>query len=324
MSIRRVFMEIKVLKLFFVFAGVSTTVVLFIYYFTSDVTNLPLSPSVNYSTYPNSDQTLVRIPSLQRKQHQQHQYGPSYPRSAVIPEKYNEGELRNRLIRDKIKILTSNGADSSGRINKHNAAAANHDQFIQIAQMQTKNVHIFYSFPIHWTQTEGDSVNETNPLPHAHSSSSVLPKKPPIVFYPQLGLYQPEMKVLQKHFTDIKNLGIDVLIVKWSPLLPEYQWRFLLDMVGKGGLQVAIEIDVYPDRTPTTILNNLNYLYKEFWFHETFYKVYVQSKKAMMPVIYIRDANLISDSEWRKLLAFNGPISVRRSLYNAVFIGHIR
>lgn len=322
MNIRRVFMEIKVLKLFFVFAGVSTTVVLTIYYFTSDVTNLTLSPSVNYSTYPNSEQSLVRIPSIQRPQQQQHQYGPSYPRSAVIPEKYNEGELRNRLIRDKIKILTSNGAGATGRINKHDAAAANHDQFIQIAQMQTKNIHIFYSFPMHWTKMDSNSVNGTSLSPQTESSS--LSKKPPIVFYPQLGLYQPEMKILQKHFADIKNLGIDVLIVKWSPLMPQYQWRFLLDMVGKGGLQVAIEIDAYPDRTPTSILNNLNYFYKEFWFHEAFYKVYVQSKKIMLPMVYIRDAHLISDNEWRKVLAFNGPISVRRSLYNAIFIGHIR
>lgn len=321
--------ENRLFKLFLLIAVVSTVIVLTIYYITNNV--------MYNSSFPR-DQSIRWISLQQQKQQQQkqqlkqHQFRPlSNQQAVVVPEKYNEGELRNRLIREKIKILTGNSGGAVPAANTNNGDKS-YQQNNRSARMYTKNVQIFYSFPVQWyggQQSNGVDATQAAETALRNATDVLAPTSmaagmPQIVFYPLLGLYQPEIQIIEKHLRDIQSLGTNVLIVTWSPRMPQYQLRFLMDAAGKHGMQVALEIDAYVERTPASLLNDLSYLHREFWFHQSFYKVYVQPKKRMMPIVYIRDADTIIDTEWWKLLSFNGPISVRRSLYDAVFIGHIR
>lgn len=315
----RLFWEIRLFKLFFIVAIGSTVVVLTIYYITNNV--------LSYSGYPKVEQSIrwISLQEQQQPEQQSQSRSMAKQRSAIIPEKYNEGELRHRMIRDKIKILTNiGGAGGVAGIDTPDQ----HSNINQVARLYTKNVHIFYSFPVHWygQPQDVDHPNHTSSVRDLDGSqlSPHIGRKPRIIFYPKVGLYQPEIQVIEKHLRDIQNLGTNVLIVTWSPQMPQYQLRFLLDAVGKHGLQVALEIDAYANRTPASILNDMNFLYREYWFHDAFYKVMALSRKRMMPIVYIRDADAIADQEWWNLLSYSGPISIRRSLYNAIFIGHIR
>lgn len=299
MNFYKVLREIKVFRLLLVIGGVSTTVIMTIYYFTNNVAHYALS-SNNNSKYPKAEPLGDAVV---------HQRIESLPRTAgIAPEKYNEGELKNRLMRDKIKSLTGNGIN-----NKHKVLLYQ-ELYPKYAKLRTKNIHIFYSFPVRWFKNGLNDGNATRlPL-----------QKPAIMFYPQLGLYQSDLDDIQNHIREIKNLGIDVIIVSWSPAVPQHQIHFLLNIISKHGLQMAIQIENYTERNVFSLFNNIAYIYKQFWFHDGLYKLFVQSKKKPMPMIYIQEADSIPDQEWMKLLTSNGVISLRRSLHDAVIIGDIR
>lgn len=92
-------------RLLFVIGGVSTTIIMTIYYFTNNVAHYALSS--NNSMYPKADRTGAS---------EQRAVEPFRKNAGNAPEKYNEGEVKNRLMRDKIKILTSNGVNDKHKV----------------------------------------------------------------------------------------------------------------------------------------------------------------------------------------------------------------
>ena len=311
---RKIWLEVNVLKLLVIFSGASTAIVSIIYLFTSDGSALNVfSQQMRYihtSTSIRIDETKP-LTSTQTKKPPL----PEMPRQrvSVVLEKYNEGELKNRLIREKIKMLTSNNH-------------ANHDSQMEIirSNISTKNVHIFYALPVDWLATKSN-VSESDLFSNArfeHAFASRI--QPKIMFYPLMGLYKSNEKIVSHHLQAIKRLGINVVIVTWSPSFQKYLLNFLLEMLQRHSLQVAIEIDDYANRSPYTIFNDLEYFFRTIWLHTAFYKVNVHTKNKQMPLFYVRNAEALSDSEWCKLLSPNGPISIRDSIKDSIFIGHIR
>lgn len=239
------------------------------------------------------------------------------PITNVLLEKYNDFEVKSRLLREKIKMLQSNSVERSPNINSESSVALNRS---------TKNIHIFYSAPVQWYKPYNTSiVKDTSATIEINELNSV--------FYPMLGVYTTTNKILEHHLNNIKHIGINVIILTWKPssnTLGESidLLKNILNFVKKhydSELQVALEIDSYPGRTVESVRNILTLLHREYlWSHPGLYRVHVLSKNAFLPMVYIRDAYQISDEEWFKIFSVRGIGSVRSTIYDAVFIGHVR
>lgn len=317
MYLNKLLLELKVLKLLIIFCCISTTVVLTIYYLTNNFNDRKLMIINSDSNNSNSNNILmlrnydkmrlspIRIPQFI---------------GGISPEKYNQNSLRSRLIRNKIERLTSN-------------TGSMHMNLTKIAKVSTKHVHIFYKIPVNWYQTSNSEIDTSKSSVITTMSSETTTSssdqkssfnKPNIVFYPKLDLYNSDNTTIQHHFECIKKLGISVLIVTWSPNFPRNIIQILLDYAQEYHLQITIEIDAYPGRNAFSVRNDLNFFYTEFWYHKGFYKVYALLKRRYMPMFYIRNIDLMSTNEWRKLLGIHGPATIRNSVIDAILIGHIR
>lgn len=295
-SVRKRLLEVKVLRLLLIFGGISMTTILFsLYYLTSS--------SYDENGHSNLRTIHNRTTTSSPKKH---------AAALTVVEKYHEGNMRSRFIREKIMRLTSNNVKSGA--SQLNISAT--------ARFMTRNVHIFYSIPVNWYQIN-NSQSETSELRQLNTMQ-IKQHQPNIVFYPMLGLYKIDSKVITHHFENIRQLGTTVLIVTWTPQFQHSLLIYLMNELLKHKLQLAIEIDDYPNRTVHSIFNDLDYFYREFWWHEALYKVYVTRKRKFMPMFYVKNMASLPAIEWSQLLSLNGVISLRRSLHDAIFIGHIR
>lgn len=292
MLLKKCSLEINLLKLLIKLGIISITLLIIIYYLTNEnlfQSSPPSSSSLDSTiTYRN-----IKVHSfLSNGYHQSFQNN------------------KNNIIAEKLKRLTSNNL-------------INDNQQIMINQI-TNNVHIFYSINLNWfNETEIKNSMQINSNMRQLNVLKSNKNEPNIVFYPLLGFYSFNMKILNHHFQNIRNLGIGVLIITWSPTISQAILHILLNEMNKYQLKLAIEIDLYQNRTIYTIFNNIEYFHKEFWNNDAFYKVYVNKKKRYMPMFYIRKISTLPSNEWSHLLTQNGKISLRRSMHNAVIIGHI-
>lgn len=296
--LRKRLLEVKVLRLLLIFGGLSmTTILITLYYLTnssydaSGRSNMPLNAEHNRSI------------ALSTKK---------YSMALTAIERYPNENIRGRSIREKIMQLTSNNVKSG----------ASQLNISSTAKFVTKNVHIFYSIPVNWYQINDSQAKRTEM--RQLNTMQVKHHQPNIVFYPMLGLYKIDSEVITHHLENIRQLGTAVLIVTWSPQFQHSLFIYLLNEVTKHKLHLAIEIDDYPNRTVHSIFNDMEYFYREFWFHDAFYKVYVAKKRKYMPMVYVKNVATLPAIEWSHLLSINGVVSLRRSLHDAVFIGHIR
>lgn len=240
------------------------------------------------------------------------------PITNVVLEKYNDFEVKSRLLREKIKMIQSNSVERSPSI-------MNSETFTTVNR-STKNIHIFYSAPVQWYKPYNTSIVRD-------ASATIEINELNSVFYPMLGVYTTTNKILEHHLNNIKRLGINVIILTWKPSvnIPGETIDLLkniLNFVKKhfdSEIQVALEIDSYPGRTVESIRNILTMLHKEYlWSHPGLYRVHVNSKNAFLPMVYVKDAYQISDEDWFKIFSVRGIGSVRNTIYDAVFIGHVR
>lgn len=239
------------------------------------------------------------------------------PITNVLLEKYNDFEVKSRMLREKIKMLQSNSVERPPYMTSDTFAALNRS---------TKNIHIFYADPVQWYKPYNTSVVRD-------AGATIEINELNSVFYPMLGVYTTTNKILEHHLSNIKRLGINVIILTWKPSV-NIPWesidmlKNLLNFVKKYfncEIQVALEIDSFLGRTVESIRNILTLLHREYlWSHPALYRVHVNSKNAFLPMIYVREAYQISDEEWFKIFSARGIGSVRNTIYDAVFIGHVR
>lgn len=233
----------------------------------------------------------------------------------IEPEKYNEFEVKSRIIREKIERLTN------VHERKRNATADS----TAPANFTTKNVHIFYSAPVAWYK-----VSTTNATSSTWLSDSANPsERLNIVFQPLLGTYSLNTKILKKHFQNIKNIGIGVIIITWSP--DKSRTDMLKNILNFSkqfypvDVSICIEIDAYPGRSPESIKSDFEFLHREFiWSHPNLYRVYIDSQKQYLPMIYIKDVFTVNHRDWFRIFSSRGSDTVRKTMYDAVFLGHIR
>lgn len=203
------------------------------------------------------------------------------------------------VLRNKIKRLTAHRLQSDDAIQLINATK-------KLPKHSAHNIHIFYTVPVLWNRKSHDS----------HTTA----------FYPLLGLYASgSNQTVRHHFKNIAKIGAGVVIVTWSPeQIQEQLLAHLFDEAHSFDIQIAIEIDNYPNRTVHTIFNDIQHFYKEFGHHQSLYKVYVTSKNKYLPMFYIKNIDTQLGSDWKQLFSPNGEMTLRSDLHDAVFIGHIR
>lgn len=299
--LRKRLLEVRVLRLLLIFGALSMTTILFSLYYLS-------SSNYDAKTHSNASSIFVQMSS----NHSTTSSPKKYAAALTVVEKYHEGNMRSRFVREKILQLTSNNVKSGA--SQLNISAT--------ARFMTSNVHIFYSIPVNWYQIN-NSQSETSEMRQLNTMQ-IKQRQPNIVFYPMLGLYKIDTKIIAHHLENIRKLGTTVLIVTWSPQFQHSLLAYLLGELLKHKLHLAIEIDDYPNRTVHSIFNDMDYFFKEFWWHEALYKVYVTKKRKLMPMFYVKNVSSLPAIEWSQLLSLNGVISLRRSLHDAIFIGHIR
>lgn len=293
MNLEKCVLRVKVLRLFMILGAFSTVAVFLIY-------SLPNSEKESVTTNFNRGlfSTWSKSSNVQLHSHQKTNAGAAA--AAVVinqPLKiYGKNHVKSNtehVLRNKIKRLTSNRMQNDDSMVLVNATK-------QLPKHSAPNVHIFYTIPVEWSQR-------------------------PTAFWPQLGTYAPDNKTLNHHFENIQLIGAKVLIVTWSPPLGQEQllWH-LFDEAHQFGIQIALEIDNYPNRTASTIFNDIQYFYKEFWEHRSLYKVFVSSKNTYLPMIYMKNVDCLQPNDWKSLISPTGEMTLRSSSHDAVFVGHIR
>lgn len=297
MMLKKCLLETKVFKLLLVLGLLSTAIVLAIYYLTNDGSNsfASIEPTATYRSLGSSS---IKIRSFSA-------------------DGYKPSPQKKRFIEEKIKRLTGNSLNSeSQQLNVPKSA-----------KHSTRNVHLFYSIPVDWFKSNesNNSLEKSKSLREMRHLGSSVPNRsdPNTVFYPFLGLYSVDAKTLAHHFENIKNLGIGVVVVTWRPTFQKFLLLQLLDELQRHQLQLAIEIDNYFNRTVLSIFNDIEYFHSEIWNHEAFYRVYFAKKRRLMPMFYVRKVSSLPSTEWSQLLTPNGHHSLRRSMHDAVMVGHI-
>lgn len=213
----------------------------------------------------------------------------------IIPEKYNEHEIKLRIMKEKVKNLMSKVKEDE----QHDFKEAN---------SLTQNVHIFYYAPVQWFK----STNHLN-----HSSVSNLN----INFYPQMGFYNTTIDVLRTHFQDIKNIGVGVIALNWFKNFPHNLLNDIFSVANSFNLKISIQIDEYQERTVDSIRNDVKYFHSNFGLNKGLNRVFVVSKNIYLPLFYIKETFTLGELDWTKLLSKNGEISIRNREYDGIFLG---
>lgn len=127
MSLLNFKVTIKSMKLLICFIGVSSLLLLvFCLYTTLNTPEKVIQPLL-----PSPDQQVISY-ELLRSQN-----------AALVPEKYNEHEIKSRIIREKIKRLAGVGGPKNAELM---STPARRNRTIAL----NRNIQIFYYAPVHW------------------------------------------------------------------------------------------------------------------------------------------------------------------------------
>ncbi|KXJ69164.1 hypothetical protein RP20_CCG028474 [Aedes albopictus] len=296
--------SIKSMKLLICFIGVSSLLLLvFCLYTTLNTSEKAVPPLI-----PGPDQNVISY-ELLRSQN-----------AALVPEKYNEHEVKSRIIRDKIKRLAGGrNTDLSTPARRNRTIALN------------RNIQIFYYAPVAWYKPH-PAVPTDRVVSRITENGSAVSFRPNdeqtinVAFYPKRKLYNTTETIIREHFNDIQNCGIGVVILVWHPTFHEGLLRAIFKTAAIHNLKIAIEILEYPERTIESIRNNIKYFIDLFGKDQdsstlSYFKVL--SKQRDLPIFYIRKAYQIVDAEWMRLLSRNGILTIRGTSYDAIVLAHI-
>uniref|UniRef100_A0A1B0CZQ9 Glycoprotein endo-alpha-1,2-mannosidase n=1 Tax=Phlebotomus papatasi TaxID=29031 RepID=A0A1B0CZQ9_PHLPP len=205
----------------------------------------------------------------------------------IIPEKYNEANVRTRLMQEKIRRLMAKNQDVA------------RDEKGQNGTELTRHVHIFYYAPVKWFKD------------NSRNSSRDRRETPNIIFYPARGLYQPTREIFQEHFREIRSSGVGVLVISWSPAVNLKLLKLLVNVSREHNLTIAVSIESYPGRTIDSIERNIKFFCDTFSEH--LHRIHILPRNSLMTIFYIREPFMLPWADWRGL---------KRSC-NALLIAHI-
>uniref|UniRef100_A0A1I8P8D2 Glycoprotein endo-alpha-1,2-mannosidase n=1 Tax=Stomoxys calcitrans TaxID=35570 RepID=A0A1I8P8D2_STOCA len=239
----------------------------------------------------------------------------------IQPEKYDEHKLKSRLIQEKIENLKSQQKQSN----------LDPEEEHTIADSITNAIHIFYTAPVPWYKTRKSATPSltkellSDGVANTTQSSTIRPS-PKILnsaFYPALGLYKPTQDLFEKHFENIRNCGVGVLILSLSGKVPSELevYRTIFHIAPKFNLSITFEITVAGNQTYAYLQQQLLDV-RRFYNYPGFFKVFSRTRKSLTPVIYISNAYKLMDTSTAQ--AFCKSSESLRYTLDAFFIGHIR
>jgi len=236
--------------------------------------------------------------------------------SPIIPEKYDERVVKNRVIQEKVKMMSQNAnpprADASQEV-------FSMEKDMLIYNRTVQNIHIFYYLPVKWYKN------------HNTSDFPVLDT----VFHPSRGFYNLTTidlarKVIREHFEEIRLCGIGTIIINWEPNngtmneLIKLAFMIAHEMNEKRDhdkLKITFQIDDYRDRTIESIRTDIKFFVDNFTGSPSLLKVHSTKKLKALPLIYVKHAKLVKD--WGKLLAKNGLLTIRNTNYDCLILAHL-
>lgn len=85
-------------------------------------------------------------------------------------------------------------------------------------------------------------------------------------------------------------------------------------------LQVAIHVEPFKKRNHVTMKEQIRYILDSYGKHPAFYRTN-HGNKTNLPLLYIYDSYLVESDLWAKIFKDNGPMTVRDTDFDAIFIG---
>ncbi|XP_017843869.2 glycoprotein endo-alpha-1,2-mannosidase-like protein [Drosophila busckii] len=239
----------------------------------------------------------------------------------IVPEKYDEQKIKSRIMQSRLQQLKQ-------QQQRDNEAEQTRTTLDTVATA----VHIFYTAPVQWYKSK------KSPLPapeHPNEVSLPLTTSKPVkvlntIFYPALGLYKPSAKLLAEHFENIRSCGIGVLILSFARPSDPALLQQILELAPQHNLSVTFELSVTAGNRSVELVRQQLHDISAYVQQPGFYRVWSQSHKALMPVLYISNAYKLSESLGRQLCRARENEKHKenavglRQLLDAFFIGHIR
>lgn len=135
--------------------------------------------------------------------------------------------------------------------------------------------------------------------------------------------------MLDIHFRNIYQSGIQVIVVNWAPSQSLELIKHMMNYAKKSydsKIWISLELAPYDGRSAQSVRADLQRLRDEFvWAHPAMYRVRVASRKGeWLPMVYIQGACAIDSDQWAEVLGAKRVGTVRRSSVDAVFIGEVR
>uniref|UniRef100_A0A1B0CKV4 Putative glycoprotein endo-alpha-12-mannosidase n=1 Tax=Lutzomyia longipalpis TaxID=7200 RepID=A0A1B0CKV4_LUTLO len=210
----------------------------------------------------------------------------------IVPEKYNEANVRTRLMQEKIRRLMAKNQDAGREEGSLNGTEL------------TRHVHIFYYAPVKWFRDGARNAT-------GHDGKITRRETPNVIFYPARGLYLPTREIFQEHCKDIRGAGVGVVVLSWTPAFNQDLLRVFFNVTQEHNLTVAVSIESYPGRSVDSVERNIKFFCDTF--SNYLHRVHVLPRNTPMTMFYIREPFTLPWSEWR---------GIRRSC-DALLIAHI-
>ncbi|KAF5270417.1 hypothetical protein FQR65_LT05605 [Abscondita terminalis] len=235
----------------------------------------------------------------------------------------SKSELHVKLLRAKVeRIAKKLKASGSVILNTKSISKPNYNVHIfYYAWYANKEIDGYYS---HWNHSI--LPNWQNDINKVRSRNSHLPVLLDIGsnFYPSLGCYSSQdSAVIDAHMKQIKESGVGVAVVSWSPPnttdSPYKVLPLLFQYAQKHHLKIALHVEPYYGRNPVNLVKHLRNYLSQYRTHPALYKIKHAQKE--LPLFYVYDSYLIQAVAWKEVLSAKGQLSIRGSELDAVFIG---
>ncbi|EER10985.1 mannosidase, endo-alpha, putative [Perkinsus marinus ATCC 50983] len=168
----------------------------------------------------------------------------------------------------------------------------------------------------HWDQEVAKKYAQDEHIPENDDIGSS--------YWPQLGPYSSlDPQTIATHMDMMKRAGLGVAVVSWyppglhDPALDDLNQTvdilraLLLDIAWAHGMRVAIHLEPYEGRTPSTVRKDFEYIHTHYGEHPALHRVANVRDGTLLPLVYIYDSYHNSPEEWARLLTPNGDLSVR-------------